>query len=201
MKQMKTLFWAGLFAGLMINGWAQEPKAVEPGEISFSVHKKIVSDESFVHRKKQSGDVELPVEIKTETQTCILEVEIKNLEDYEARFQVEWYFFGQKVSGSDNEPVLFDAGMETITLGSELALNKTFSSKAFEVKTVDKEHSSSDAHDEHSLDDYRPEVSGMQYFGHVLIVKSGGEILEIETDSADLMADDLLEQLLQTSAE
>jgi hypothetical protein len=108
---------------------------------------------------------------------------------------VEWYFVGRKISGLGENLVLFDSGAEEITLKGELALNRTISSKPFEVKTVEEEHASSDAHDEHELTDYTPNVSGMRYAGHVLFVKSGGEIIEIETDAVELMADEWLERL------
>lgn len=180
---------------------ADELKPVEPGEISFSVHKQIAADESVVQRAKKSGEVELTERIKTETQTCILNIELQNLEDYESRFQVEWYFIGRKISGVGKEFVLFDSGAEEITLKGGLSLNKTISSKPFKVKTVNEEHASSDAHDEHVLSDYMPNVSGIRYAGHVLMVKSAGEILEIETDSSELMADEWIERLRQTPPE
>jgi hypothetical protein len=190
-KLMNRIFLALLLAGVLLAYGGEQTH-----DASLSVNAKVEQGQDKTEkevRRTPKGSV-VTTTVKTETETCTLEITVENQTEQKDSYQLEWFFISEKTSESENgELSIFSSGKAEVTVAGGSSVTKTEVSKPFIF--INRMNAVTGSGDRNQSQQIR---GGDVYAGYLVLVKASGEILQKESNDARFLTDKWLTQTKAT---
>ncbi|MGE4488296.1 MAG: hypothetical protein AB7E95_01985 [Kiritimatiellales bacterium] len=157
---------------------------------SLSVRADVSTERDKQEETENKSRAIVTTETSTETDHCVLTVDVGNSSDQFEDYQLEWFFIAKRTSKEVSEElVVADSGRTDLQMDAKETIQKTIAAKpfVFTVKSINSELNGGG-------DRSRQMRSGDTYAGYTVLLKKDGHIVAKKSNSSRFLKDEWMDK-------